>query len=1131
MQKGSGAMRPIICLLLLQHWMIFSGSELYAQSDVAVASPGTNEAATMNPAETSEKAGSILFRTPQGQLVPVTDLLGKGIVEEILQRVEEQRNEPRFTVSQLEVSGEVDQDEVRLKIDLQIQVNSTKEWVTVPLALGDVYLAGPPKAVSSAVDGQSMLTTGEQNTQQWHLRGKGLHTISMDLVGKTRVVSPGVSQISLNLPAAPISHAIFRFSGPVELLKLPASTVDKTTRDDQGVRTVEFWGPGPGFGMTWSQVVSRITQKPVIQVQNRMKLDLTTIPVTLTGTQVLQISGSPVSEIQVTFPAGFQLVEADARNAAGVSVLNNFESPPTDGPVAALYRLTSALEGTLTLSFDLELTGRQFPQDIKVSMPSVRDAGQQPGDLDILAPTGLLVQQTELRGVQRIRVTSEADLSVAATAFRMRSPESLIVLHVEETEAQFAVSPELSLKPDPQNVLMTVRYPVNVLKGSLLDLSIIWPGYSSNEWQIVPGTLRLETGKNSFPLTRTTSEADKDLLQVTFPERQSGQFSVVFSAYAPLAEVRSGAIQLRCPEVATRRAQPFVIRTIESDEYSVRPINMGTGELLPSVPVAGSLTGGGVDDGLKSESWLHDDPTNPIRLELPAQAPSVNAEITVGMQPRENGIEVQELIHFEIEHRDLTSLQLQVPDGIRRPTVRIAGTTEPLRGTIESSNWSFRLPESRRGSLDVEVTYLWSSPLEAAQPMNHVYQLPVIIPESTTVLSILAGTSSFSGLRVPDDSTWSPVYSETFESAMQTTQPVTVIPIQWTDRMALTASISPDLIFVGTTIIGGQAITSTLAVYDSAPDSLVIETPEDLKLETILLGDRTLRASGTDSVVMPPQRIPDRRVTRRTIAVDKIDGIGNGPVLFEIRVREKLPETKALWLSSLFRRASIVGESGAVPVVWCVGSQDEFQAVSASGTFLSLTQRGATILPGGETVRSLADRQLLAVVSPYSEKLQNVIIEQADEWLGQPGRHDLFFGASESGALKLYLVPHVALLLISALTCVLFYLISWLFRGLTITAPILFLICFGLAAWLFFPERTLIVAPYIAMGVLFGFVSATIQRMTSERRMRFSGSSKVNEYPTVFGFSGVMTSPLPDSGGPISAQNSRASDVTAGSAG
>jgi hypothetical protein len=304
-----------------------------------------------------------------------------------------------------------------------------------------------------------------------------------------------------------------------------------------------------------------------------------------------------------------------------------------------------------------------------------------------------------------------------------------------------------------------------------------------------------------------------------------------------------------------------------------------------------------------------------------------------------------------------------------------------------------------------------------------------------------------------------------------------------------------------------------------------------VKLETILLGDRALRAHGVDSVVMPPQRIADRQVVRRTIVIDKIDGIGNGPVVFEIRVREKLPEAEALWISSFFNRASIVGESGAAPIVWCVGSQDEFQAVSASTTFLSLTQRGATILPGGETVRTLADRQILAVVSPYSEDLQNLIIEKTDEWLDQPGRHDLFFGSSDSGALKLYLVPHVALLLVSAMTCVLFYLTSWIFRGLSIAAPVLLLICFGLTAWVMVPERTLIAAPYIAMGVLFGVVSATIQRMTSERRTRFSGSSKFNEYPTVFGFSGVITTPSANPDNMASAQNSRASDVTISSAG
>jgi hypothetical protein len=56
-----------------------------------------------------------------------------------------------------------------------------------------------------------------------------------------------------------------------------------------------------------------------------MKLDLTTIPVNLTGTQSLQISGSPVGELHVTFPAGFQPKEIGARNASGLSVLNNWE--------------------------------------------------------------------------------------------------------------------------------------------------------------------------------------------------------------------------------------------------------------------------------------------------------------------------------------------------------------------------------------------------------------------------------------------------------------------------------------------------------------------------------------------------------------------------------------------------------------------------------------------------------------------------------------------------------------------------------------------------------------------------------------------------------------------------------------
>lgn len=163
-------------------------------------------------------------------------------------------------------------------------------------------------------------------------------------MGKARSLVPGVRQLSLNLLTATASHAEIKFAGPVELQNLPAGSVDKPTRDDKGVRSVEFWGLAQAFSLSWSDVVQRVAQKPVIQVQNRMKLDLTTIPVNLTATQQLQISGSSISEVRVTFPEGFQLQEVDARNSSGISVLNNFERTSTSGPVTAMIRLTTPTE-------------------------------------------------------------------------------------------------------------------------------------------------------------------------------------------------------------------------------------------------------------------------------------------------------------------------------------------------------------------------------------------------------------------------------------------------------------------------------------------------------------------------------------------------------------------------------------------------------------------------------------------------------------------------------------------------------------------------------------------------------------------------------------------------------------------
>jgi len=1113
----------ILLLLAVSLTGVTGSAVLRAQENGAnsTAAPpvASNAKSTLNAAEGLANE-DVLLRTKSGELIPLRTLLGNRIIDELLLQSMEQVSVPRYTIAQQEVSAAVDQDVVTIKVVLQIQLHVAKEWVTIPMTFGDVFTTRINHK-SEEPNAQAVPTSGEQNSRQLHLYGSGLHTVTLEMIGKARLLAPGVRQLNLNLPSATASHADFQFALPVELQSMPTGSVDKPTRDDKGVHSVEFWGLPQSFGLSWSDVVQRVAQKSVIQVQNRMKLDLTTIPVNLTGTQLLQISGSPVAELRVTFPSGFQPKEIGARNATGLSVLNNWEKiseaagPGTESnAVLTLVRLTAATEGPLTLSFDLELANRTFPQDIRIALPSIQDANVQSGDLDILFPTGLLVQQSVVEGAQRKRVTAETDLSVAATAFRMRSTESQVVLHVEETEAQFAVSPELELRPDAQNVIMTARYPISVLTGALLDLSIYWPGYSSGEWQILPGSTRLISGKTSVPLSPQESETETDILQMTFRERQSGEFIVEFRAYAPLAAVRSGKIQLQCPEIQGRLGQPFVVTTIESDQYSIRPISMGTGRPLPTVPLPAPASAVAVETDLHSESWLHDDPSIPVRLELPEQAPSVRANIRLGMRQQGAAIEVRETISFEIEHRDLPTLSLNVPAEIRKPTVRIAGQTEVLRATIDSdTHWSFRLPEARRGSLTLEVNYIWT-PALSADP------LPLILPEAAEIQSIEVGTESGSGLTVLDSETWRPVYSERFDAAWYSGSPVATVPVYWQPNQGLVSGHSPDLILARTQIVGQQLLTTTLAVYETLPEVIHLETPLSSTLHSIVIDQQSLNSS--DALLKSQvQRKENKELgtclwriqtnaLRRPMTAPISGATSDEPHTIELRVSDRIPQRTSLWLSAKLDRAIIVGESPTVPVVWIAGSAGEFRTASTSNRFTALTHQGSIRLPWNESVRSSSDRQLKAVLSPYPTEIQLMAMDRMENWMSYSEQQDLFIGSAESGAMTLVLVPFVSLLLLSAIVCIVFFVLLSLLRRLTTILPVLLIGCSSLIAWLIIPEWTILLAPYVAVGVVCGVVSVIFQRLVFERRGRFPKASKTGEYQTVFGFSGIMSHAVTD---------------------
>ena len=1051
----------------------------------------------------------LLLRTQDGELIPLQEILGtnySNIVDELLNRIQQQMVVPDYHIADLELTGSIQRDVVYVNADLKIQVNRDHEWVTVPIAFSDLHITDFAHVADSPI-ARHVPETSDPAQKKWHLYGAGLHTVRLEMIGKTRPQSPSGHSLNLNLPRATQSHALIRFEVPVEIQKLTTEAVEKRQRTDAGVTGIEFWGLDPTFGISWIDVVAQVMRKPVVQVQNnRMKLDLTTIPVTLSGTQTVQVSVSPVSQFHLVLPSGFQLLELVVRNQSGASVLDRYEERPTEFGLAVDVILTSPVEGLLTVMFDLELANRSFPQDISVRLPVLPEANVQSGDLDILIPPGLLVQQTRVEGAQRKRVSTETDMNVASTAFRMRSSDSIVTLHVEEIEAQYAVSPEMEFRPDGSNVLLTARFPVNVLRGSLLDLKLKWPGYATGNWRMLPATTQLVSEKVNVPLSPESSSEAPDSFLLTFPERQSGQFWVEFQAFAPLTEVRAATDAFVCPQVDSRSSEAIVITTIESDDYSLQPIDATTNLALSAAPYRSGATTLKEDELRNSRTWILDPQETPLWFDVTAQAASVTAEMLVGLRPVESGIGVSQQIDFTIEHRDLSAITLVVPEGIQ-PLVRVEGEDEPLRATLESNNSrSYRLSAARRGDLRLLIEYLVPVVDQQAGREPGIFDLPLVLPQpqSCEMKRCEAGASVSSGLKVRSSADWAPVFSERFEAAWVVQGPVSSIPIQQRSAVLFEDSVSPAFVVSRSTLTGSEAITRTLAVLASQPKEFSFRVPEGTMPKQVLINGASVNKSA---------RVFDQKSGGYVTWIVSFteftagDSLGSGetkPCSIEVITRQQISRRSSLANRIQLARPRFGADTIPLPTIWLFETQENLRVVS-DGRQQSITDRSMLSILRRSSASVAAIREIDSLLSTCSSDVQLVVRDHVDEWLHASNPSpEAFFLMSDTEGLSVYLIPRVSLLLVSALVCVLCFGMMSMLRSTSMMVPVMFSAAAIPAVYLIWPEWTVVLLPYVMIGTLLGLVSLMFQKATGASGMRLRSRGRSADVLTIFGMSGFL---------------------------
>lgn len=950
-----------------------------------------------------------------GETIPVPGF-SPELLKEMLDRAQLQAHPPLYRIEDLKLLGQVSQGLVDLRVQLQIQILRDGEAIAVPLGFEDLQLRD--HVHRTAVSGGSGYpNVARLPVKEWIFFGKGRHELELTFVGVVRSALNGTQRLTLAAPKSVVSHLQIGFSERVTgVTSTPEKPFELSVDEAAATSALQMWGLTESIEISWLTRPSESEQTVNLQASAAadMRLDLTTVPASLAVRQPLNISGGALSELRVRLPAGFRQVSIDGVDGNGNSVVKSV-SVTTDETNEALITFNSAVTGALILNYDLGLKDTAYPQEITVQVPDVESVSNETADLEIYVPRGLEFDRPREHAVRSKRVETSRDLRTAALAYRLLSSDSRIHLKVSESEVFFAVSPQISFTTEQDqilkrdSVLVSARFSVNVIRGSLNELTVRWPGYLSEGWQILAGDTRLIAGQTSTPISGFASPTNPDEFTMVFPERQSGQFEIELQGFRDLESFQAAEGLTYLPEIDTPTAHSAIVSLVESDEYSMYLVPL---DEQPSFPV---LPSNRWPESLKAvkqplTAWLVDAPDRPMRIRITPQRPEVRTRMLVAVSVVNESFHVREVLSFDVRHRELSEIQLS--DIGASPTVRLEDASEALeRTTSDGEALVYSLPSPMRGSFRLIVDYNWSGRISLQTEEKAPVAVPLVLPLGFTedISEIVVATNSPEKIVLDGSSGGTPVYSEEYSASWVLNDVPETLPIQLRQPLSAEEITAPQFV-VATTVVNPQTVmTRVTAVYDKLPGSVLCR----LSREAV-----ALRAS----------------MNGRAASFDQVDDDDPSSVLFQLTpapdiVLDSPAEitivTQQIRDDSEWRQSILLPELlGAEDcnVVWIVPQIAGYSIFPVSnGEFkLSLSDSG-----GANQQHSGEALALAPVISPFSPSVRERILEIVDDSVSGTDACEVVLGTMMGTRQKLYTLSRSLLLLIvSACSLVIYFLVQ-----------------------------------------------------------------------------------------------------------
>lgn len=886
--------------------------------------------------------------------------LPQQMLDDVLKRALLQTPSSLFDYVELKVTGETRGDVVYLTVNLRVDVLVDNEQVAVPAGFGEFRII-ELNHDSDSTAAWGKIDSSKLPVKSWILYGKGEHRLRLKLIGKTLTTTNGQQRLRLSAPVVATSSLQLAIDETVETAT-QASGIAPLVKPGKAADTTELslYGLTAQSELSWTprQLVENETVLIRASVPATMELDLTTDPGSLKIKQPLLISGGAVDEIKIKLPEKFTQVSIVGTDAEGESIVSTFLQSGDQWIVPFIRPIS----GPLTLEYDLGLERREYKGKISVNVPDVQGATNVSGNLEVSVPYGIDVQFAE-KNTRRIRVVSPVDSRTRVTAYRMLSTKSFLDLTISETEAYFSVTPHISFETARQeNILaLTARFKVNVLRGSLPELTMNWPNFVQDGWRI-SGDFRLSTDDATMPIPGYSPDKNPDQFPIDLGEHRSGQFEVELQAFRDLKSVEDADVVLFLPDVVASTPHSTIVSLIESDADSIqlkRPNGQRPYSILPPSRWPQELR----NREVPLTALLVDSQEEAVQIHVEAQEPEVRVSVHMALGLDGDRIRIQEVIQYEVRHEDISEIRLATSG--RTPTVRLKDTAERL-DPIESSQDAavFSLPVPRRGKFEVLVDYFWrpSESIIDAETLS----LPFVRPaqEIQDFESLTVATNAPESILLESTTDWRRIYSDEFQAAWQTATPAEKIPVRLQHGLDSLFSTPPAFVIVDSAAWGSVMLTSVTFLYEGPVDRILFS----LDPVAELWGDATV-----DGIQTAPVRVSSDDTGRSIYQISANESAAPEQVT-KVRLVVQQPFEQRYELFSIIRPAlpKPLGAQDFPTTLWVMSQ-------TSQETLFDMGSMEMTSVGSGMTSRILGNRSrdvdsaIEGMLLPYNSKLRNEI--------------------------------------------------------------------------------------------------------------------------------------------------------------